>query len=133
MQDILSTTGTSTTCAIALVIKDKKILLGHRHYEEVSLWTCPGGRSDFGETIETTLRRETTEEIGVDNLEIKQYLGEFPGYQKEDVVYVFHCTTNQDIKLMEPEKFSEWKWFSKEELPDYIINKGLQEIVSPFL
>jgi hypothetical protein len=37
-----------------------------------------------------------------------------PGAKEGDIVPMFFCTTNQDAKLMEPEKFSEWCWVEKE-------------------
>ena len=91
MQNILSSVGNTKTCPIALIIKDKKILLGHCHYEEVSVWTCPGGRCEEGETVESALRREVEEEIGVNDLEIKEYLGELLGANEGDIVPMFLC------------------------------------------
>jgi 8-oxo-dGTP pyrophosphatase MutT (NUDIX family) len=46
--------------------------------------------------METTLRREVSEEIGVKNLEVVEYLGEFPGAQKPDRIPVFLCHTSEE-------------------------------------
>lgn len=120
LQDQLSKIGTPVTCPEAVIIKGGGILLGLRNYtsekwKAISVWTTPGGRCEAGETIETTLRREVREEIGVNDLRILDFIGEIPGAKEGDIVPVFLCDTDQAPRLMEPEKFSEWKWVPLEE------------------
>lgn len=115
MQEQLQKIGSKELCPIAVISRDGKILMGHRHYtpdkwKKISVWTVPGGRCDEGEKIEETLRREVQEETGITDLDIVEYLGEVPGAKEGDVVPIFACKTKQDATLMEPEKFSEWKW-----------------------
>jgi 8-oxo-dGTP diphosphatase len=134
----LNDTGTVTTCPVAIIIKNDQILLGLRNYtqdkwREVSVWTVPGGRCDAGETIEQTLRREVGEEIGIHDLEIIRYIGEVPGAKEGDRVLVYVCYTLSAPQLMEPEKFTEWKWFSMEDycggIPDQFINEDLRNLI----
>ena len=47
--------------------------------------------------------------------------GEVPGAKEGDIVLMFYCTTKQEAKLMEPEKFSEWKWVL---IKDYIAGES---------
>jgi 8-oxo-dGTP pyrophosphatase MutT (NUDIX family) len=115
LEDKLNQIGNKDICATAIVIKNGSILSGLRHYtpnkwKVVSVWTTPGGRCDDGETLEQTLRREILEEVNIGELDIVEFLGEVPGAKDGDSVYVFVCRTNEDPTLMEPEKFSEWKW-----------------------
>lgn len=138
MKNQLSKIGDKTTCPVAVIIKNEKVLMGLRHYtpdkwKAISVWTIPGGRCDSGETIESTLRREVEEETGINNLKINKYLGEVPGSKSGDKVLLFVCSTDQEARLIEPEKFSEWRWFSIKEYPDNFINPAALDIIKKHL
>lgn len=130
--------GDGIICLFATIIRNKKVLLGLRNYtadkwKDISVWTAPGGRSEKGETLKETLLREVKEEVGITDLKIEKFLGEFPGAKEGDVVHMYLCTSEQEAKLMEPDKFSEWKWFGKDEIPENFINSKGEEIVRELL
>jgi ADP-ribose pyrophosphatase YjhB (NUDIX family) len=115
--------GTSSICPAAVIIKNNCILLGLRNYtpdkwKNISVWTTPGGRCDQGETLEQALRREVKEEVDIHNFEILDFIGKVAGAKEGDEVPVFFCTTDFEPKLMEPEKFSTWKWIPIKEYLD---------------
>ena len=64
---------------LALIIKDEKLLITLRndpHRPEAhKKWEVPGGVVDFGETIETTVIKESKEEVGYKVKVIKQLQG----------------------------------------------------------
>jgi len=127
LEEHLKKVGTNKMAPVVFIVKENKLLIGLRNYtpdkwKTTSVWTIPGGRCDDGETLEKTLRRETAEEVGITNLSITDYLGTVPGAKEGDVVFVFKGETNQEPKLMEPEKFSEWKWCPLSEIPNNFIN-----------
>jgi len=122
LKDKLQEAADGRKCPLAVIMKDGKILTGLRHYrKDLAAWTVPGGRSEIGETLEQALRREVREEVNIDNLRIIDFIGEHPGAREGDTVFMFLCTTSQEPELMEPEKFSEWRWLTKDE---YIHNKA---------
>jgi len=130
--------GTSKICPAIAIMRDKKIIIGLRHYtpdkwKAISVWTLPGGRCDDGEKVETTLRREVVEETGITQLNIDNFLGEIDGVKEGDVVYLFVGTSEQNPKLLEPEKFSEWKWEDVNRIPKNFINPGVLKLVQNFV
>lgn len=115
MHSFLALPGDTHLVALAVIQKDGCILTGLRNYTDkewknASVWTLPGGRSELGETIEQTLKREVYEETGITYFEIEQIIGRISGVKKGDELIIFFCTTKQDATLMEPEKFSEWRF-----------------------
>jgi len=113
--------GNKNACPMAIMYSQGKILTGLRNYKaDCSVWTIPGGRCEIGETLKQTLRREVFEEVGITEFEIVDFLTEAPGISDGDVLQIFFCTTNQEAKLMEPQKFSCWKWLPVEE---YVTNE----------
>ena len=124
----------SPICTAGLFIRDGKILIGLRNYKtqqykDGDFWTVPGGRCDEGENVETTLRREVMEEVGIENFEIKKELGIVPGAKEGDIVHVFLCETDEKEKLMEPEKFTEWKWCDLNEIPENFLNQRVLDLL----
>jgi 8-oxo-dGTP diphosphatase len=61
--------------AVALIIDNQQqVLITQRQKNKPygGLWEFPGGKSEIGETIEETLRREIQEEVGIDCLQHQQ-------------------------------------------------------------
>lgn len=126
--------GDGILCAFAVFVKEGKILLGLRNYtrdkwKDVSVWTIPGGRSSEGEVILDVLKREVFEEVGISDFEILDFLGEFQGSKEGDECLLFLCDTKDEPKLMEPEKFSEWKWFDADSFPENYVNSSQREAI----
>jgi ADP-ribose pyrophosphatase YjhB (NUDIX family) len=115
MEAALRAQGTTAHCPVVFLMRDRQVLFGLRNYtadtwKAISVWTCPGGRCDEGETIEDTVRREVQEETGITDITLVAHLGVVEGAKQGDVVPVFVAHTTQEPRVMEPHKFSEWRW-----------------------
>lgn len=102
-----------------------EVLLGKRknaHGE--GTWAPPGGKLHFGETLEEGILREADEEVGIDlssnRLTLLTVTNDFfPDENKHFVSICFKTVLSKftDPNLLEPEKCSEWGWFSLQNLP----------------
>jgi len=105
-----------------VILKDNKILLGKRNEENElgeNSWNCPGGKLEFGENIIDAAKREVEEETGIKVNEIKlTSVSNDIAYGNHFVTLGFVCKDFEgQPKVMEPNKITEWKWFSINELP----------------
>lgn len=105
------------------VRKDGKVLMGKRLSAfGRETWCAPGGKLDMFEDIFDCARRETMEEAGIeiDNLNI---VGITSDISKEHEAHFITFAVAADWKsgearLMEPDKFNEWRWFAWDNLPE---------------
>ena len=113
---------------VAVIIRDgDKILLGHRSKNKKDTggiigrdtWTLPGGKQEFNETIFECAARETNEEcnLNVSNLQILTACDDVDVDRHFVTITMIANAYSGDIKIMEPEKEDEWKWFDINNLP----------------
>jgi mutator protein MutT len=108
--------------------KDGKILLGMRHpdpdkagsaFRSAGEWCLPGGKIEFGETLEEGASREVKEETGIT-------------IKNPQVISIHNCKNKYahfltagmiarewegEAQVMEPDEIIEWKWFDIDDLP----------------
>lgn len=112
------------------LIKDGKVLLGHRHEDPAKAgselhgegtWTVPGGKLEFGEVITEAACREALEETGIKldpkNLKLVS-VGNERVADAHFVTIGFVCEEFEgEPKVMEPDEITEWRWFDLNDLP----------------
>ncbi|WP_018155836.1 NUDIX domain-containing protein [Demetria terragena] len=124
--------------AAAVLIRDGRILLGHRHPDRdnyPNCWDLIGGHVEAGESVEDALRRECLEEIGV---EIRA-LETLP-LENSDPALDLHAFVVTDWSgeptNQEPDEHDDLRWFRREELdalvladPNYL--RSLHALLDP--
>lgn len=120
----------------AVILRDNKILLLLRNKApEAGCWTIPGGKVEFGETVEAAILREVQEEVGTE-AKIIAPLGVTNHILKEEGTHYvsprFLVSIIGEPKNMEPMSHSEMKWFSIDALPENV-TMTTQKALSAFL
>ena len=116
---------------VGVMIKNgNKILLGHRSAKrkdtggiyEPDTWTLPGGKQEYDETVIDTAIREIKEETNLDikNPEVYSVSDDFQSDRHFVTIEMIATEYKGKVKIMEPEKEDEWKWFDLDNLPENI-------------
>ena len=104
-----------------------KILLGLRSgdptktaFREDSTWTFPGGKMHFGEGLKQGASREVKEEtdIDVDDMEIVGLMNNINEHAHFVTVCFLVTKWHGELKTMEPDEITDWKWFDIDDLPE---------------
>lgn len=113
-----------------MVLKNNKVLLGHRHEDPEKAsslmhgegtWTMPGGKLHFGEDLKEAALRELSEETSLkaqkDDLKVVSLTNDIV-YDAHFVTIGFLCEKFEgEPKIMEPDEITEWQWFGLNNLP----------------
>ena len=113
-----------------MLLNNNKILLGHRVnntidtggiYEPDS-WTFPGGKQEYEETLLETAVRETKEETNLllKDVQVFTATDEFQSDRHFVTIGVISSSYEGELRVMEPSKIDEWKWFDLKHLPENI-------------
>lgn len=94
-------------------------LRGRKAKNETGKWEIPGGSVEIGETLEDALKREITEEYGIE-IEIVELLGVcshiIPDEHQHWVSPTYICKIMKgEPKILEPEKCAAIGWFTRKE------------------
>lgn len=81
----------------AFIVRDGKFLVMHNNGEKRDLWELPGGRMQFGENAEQTLKRELIEETGlaVEMIRILDTWDRFVGEDYQVTGIICLCRANE--------------------------------------
>lgn len=110
----------------ALILNNQKQLLltkrSQKAKNEKGCWEAPGGEVDFGEKLETAIKREIQEELGIEITILLQFPAEnhlIPKEAQHWVATTFLCevASNQKPVIKEPDKCEAFGWYSLDSLP----------------
>ena len=129
-----------TGVGIIVLNKQNKIFVGKRKDNPGDKWQMPQGGVDEGEDYVTAMRRELSEETGIQNIEIikeidKIYQYELPENlvgiiwkgkyrgQKQKWFITRFLGEEKEINLnTKHAEFIDWKWIEPKFLPEVIVN-----------
>lgn len=106
----------------AAILQEGRLLLIRRlRPPEAGCWGLPGGKVDPFEGVQSAVRREIAEEIGVELLGerllcVVDQIDRAAGDHWVAPVFVAHAFAGEP-KLLEPEKHSAFDWFALDGLP----------------
>jgi 8-oxo-dGTP diphosphatase len=104
-----------------LIKKGGKILMGLRQNTSHGNgeWCFPGGHLEFGESFAECILRETKEECGIQIKNLRFHcVANVRKYDRHYVLVGFLADWKRgEPKLLEPDKFVEWRWFDAKNLP----------------
>lgn len=104
----------------AILIKDKKILIAQRGYDDplAGLWEFPGGKVEEGESPEESLVREMQEEFRID-VEVERFFASsLFAYDKGTIRLLGYYCRWANGELW-PQVHSDYAWVAVSELADY--------------
>lgn len=106
--------------------KDNHLLFGFRTWKHApNTWCAPGGKVELYEDPIECARREALEETGVEveNIRFMVYTNDlYPHVHQHYLTLHFVADWKSgEAKLMEPDKFAEWRWFPWDSLPDPLL------------
>ncbi len=116
------------------ILKGDKVLFGKRKNSHGDgTWCATGGHLEFGESFEGGAKRETMEEAGIEieNIRVGGVTNDY--FEKENKHYVTIALVadykSGEVIMMEPDKWTEWGWFSWDNLPNplFLTTKHLLE------
>ena len=109
----------------AVIEAQGKVLLARR--SDIGWWNLPGGGMEAGETVDQALRREVSEEVGL-NITIDFLVGVYSKPQKSEVVLTFWCHPEGSEVATTSDEVSETGWFSPDDLPEPFLPKHRQRL-----
>lgn len=102
---------------IALVYRADEILLARNTRFPEGMYSTLAGFVEPGEGIETTLRREIREEVGVEITNIR-YLGSQPWPFPNSLMLGFHAEYASGEIVLQEEEIADARWFPIDQLPN---------------
>lgn len=119
------------------VWRDDRVLLVKRGREPAKgLWALPGGKVEFGETLEDAARRELAEETGLDVSELNFVTFKEPIHRDEEGTIIRHYVlavfagVSPEGDAVAASDAAAVRWCRLVDLPDLPMVAGLQDVLA---
>lgn len=101
---------------LVAVLKEDKILLARSSHFTPNMFSLISGFVDLGETLETSVKREVMEEVGIEIKNIK-YFGSFPWPFSTSLMIGFIAEYSSGELTIDNNEIEAAEWFSLDDLP----------------
>lgn len=123
--------------------KENNILIDNRKEEKLKevdgKWELPGGKMEFGETPEETVKREVIEETGY-KVKIEKMLAytkteiiEYKEKLQHTVIFYYICKVIEKQEESNDSKINKIKWITKDEIDNFNFLSGNAEAIKEAL
>lgn len=122
-----------------LLCRDNKVLFlkTPKNAKNSGTWELPGGRMDFGESVEEAFEREMKEELGFDDVKMGMLINTWTftsireGINHHFIVLDFEIFTDES-KIKLSDEHSEYGWIGKSEFEDLEMREGHKETLRKY-
>lgn len=120
-------TGKPNAASVALIDRDKVLLIQRARAPYFGLWTLPGGRLEPGETPEDAAAREILEEVGLRCFALRPIRRMFPG-EGRFVLQVF-ATEAFEGEIVASDEVTDYRWVRLDEVGRFKTTDGLRDVL----
>jgi 8-oxo-dGTP diphosphatase len=121
-------TRTPNAASVALIHRDKVLLIQRNRKPYFGMWSLPGGRLEAGETPEAAAQREVQEEVGLYCFRLmpirKMYLGDAGSF----MLQVF-ATEGFEGEIVTSDEVSDHRWVRLDDLYGLNTTPGLGDVL----
>src|SRR5690606_19031982 len=117
-------TRTPNAASVALIHRDKVLLIQRNRKPYFGMWSLPGGRLEPGETPESAAQREVQEEVGLYCFRLMPIRRMYLGDDGQFVLQVF-ATEGFEGEIVTSDEVSDWRWVRLDELYGLTTTPGL--------
>lgn len=112
----------------AIIINNRKALIVQRSFGEVrgsGSWEFAGGKLEFGEDLESGLKREIMEEVGLQvQIEKLLYASTFQSKENRQTVILNYLCYSREDRVTLSEEHEQFLWADKKTMRKYL-TKGI--------
>jgi len=121
-------TGKPNAASVALIDRDKVLLIQRARAPYFGLWTLPGGRLEPGEEAEACAVREIAEEVGLRCFGLRPIRKMHLGGAGKFVLQVF-ATEGFEGEIVASDEVTDYHWVRLDEIGRFKTTDGLRDVL----